>query len=949
MDCFSSPSATRCIVKGNNCRFCERDYEGEELWIHLTETSNCRDLYARFLKTRGMGQNSVKSIMAKIYGCIHCCISRSIKLKFHLSRNVSCLEYYQNRFGIEDTSLLCTHVSRLKLMAETKHDRALRYQQHKNDKSNSISVSTVESLNNYRNSVKLANYKTCIKCKANCTEYGATEVNPEIVNVDVNSEMLYIRRLGKFWLCSYCSKDDEKESVRSGPSLTITSCTFEDRTMYYYDKDGSTGENISLSDQDVSHSISTVLFPVACNGLKDIFPDQSKIKSRSHLIRDIFASKQLTLYDLSMIYENEVSKYLKAVNSGTLYVGSYDAGAFPALSEVTKLTLDAHITCSKSWYKRQQSDMYARMDQFGILCFYISIEVPVLSIEVIATAMLTEGRVITIDNYGSSCGEFVTSYKLHVNHNSNIDCTTNCPTVDLLKYIEEHDEEISMLVSKHVPTYVSSVHQKLNSLAKHIIKVSSCGLYSEDYHLTLKFDLNGVASIEGCIWPLKLSSFNEKIAQGIDINENELTTYIDSVVAATTDLHYLMSNFQDSELETQKLIELVEENQFKNCASNIELPSLYTLMQHTPVDSRNLEVSKRMREMFLTKLIGLDLEIHHDLSTLKWLELVWEGVSQTEISDNFDSIFITVEEELYTFYIEPKFSAMINEYKDTLTAVYHFALICCDENAEMNIILKRLKIKDCYTTEFNPLLLKAAGSSIVVKPIRGINMYEKLTTVKRPPGNYSREVNSSLYLTHRELSLAEVLSLCDFRKKRVNSSTQIEKVNTRSKRPLLFRKIINADNTNSQEDIVIGPGGEYIPARSIIEKYFNRINGQELLLCETACWYDSVDCSQSKTFVSLYRDRIEEIPNSEIACIIDDQKFLPEIIMLSNGGVLKKRSIPKVLCCSRFTEFTFNYMYSKLLLFSSLQREEDIDHSNIRDMFLRRDDNGMIIVIKNER
>ena len=100
-----------------------------------------------------------------------------------------------------------------------------------NDKSNSISVSTVESLNNYRNSVKLANYKTCIKCKANCTEYGATEVNPEIVNVDVNSEMLYIRRLGKFCLCSYCSTDDEKESVRSGPSLTITSCTFEDRTM----------------------------------------------------------------------------------------------------------------------------------------------------------------------------------------------------------------------------------------------------------------------------------------------------------------------------------------------------------------------------------------------------------------------------------------------------------------------------------------------------------------------------------------------------------------------------------------------------------------------------------------------------------------------------------------------------------------------------------------------
>ena len=93
-------------------------------------------------------------------------------------------------------------------------------------------MSITESLNLYRTSVKLANYKTCIKCKTNCNEFGACEVFPEAVGLHLNAEMLKLRRQGRFWLCNKCSKEDVVENSVVLSSVTLNCCTFSDRQMF---------------------------------------------------------------------------------------------------------------------------------------------------------------------------------------------------------------------------------------------------------------------------------------------------------------------------------------------------------------------------------------------------------------------------------------------------------------------------------------------------------------------------------------------------------------------------------------------------------------------------------------------------------------------------------------------------------------------------------------------
>ena len=947
MEYFSSPSARRCMVKQSHCFFCDLTMDGDEFWLHLTEREFCRDLYARFLNTRMMGLNSVKSIMVRFYGCILCRISSRIGLKVHLSRNWECLQYYKIKFGIEDLNKLCNHVSRLKLVTETKEARAERFQIQKRKNGQVKSISMVECLNNFRKSVQLANYKTCITCKSNVNEHGASEVNPETIDVDVNLELLKLRRLGKFWLCNQCSKNGDANLSSGRPSVILESCNLEDRRMFHVNVDGIVDVERENEELNISHTIDTVMFPVTCESVENLVKEPAKLKSHGQISRDLSVTRHLTVRDLAMIYENELKKYLKAANSGNLFVGSYDMNG--ALADVIKLKLDGNITCSKSWYKLQHSHMISRMEQFGMFCFYLSVEIPLSSMDVIATALIVEGIVITCTNHGLECGELTTNYLVHTTHKSNVHCVEDCPTVDLAEYILNHEDIISTLLKKHVATYVSSAHQKLNCWGKHIIGASSSSMYAEDFHLSIRFDLRGAAFIEGLIWPIHMSVFNESIAQNIEIDDDSLVSFLDNVVVATTDLHYIMSTFQYSESEAKKIVELVEKYQNKNLASadsKAELPSLYTIVQHKPLDSRNHEVSKRWRNLFLSKLVELD-PTTHEMSSLEWLEQIWGNVTLIDISYDTKRLDVTIENEQYTFYFETRLVSLLEKY-DTLTAVYHFALMCCNENDEYNVILKRLKIKDCYTTEFNPFFLKAAESRIFVKPIKGMKMYERVSNVASAPANFNCEVNPSLYFTHREISVAESVSLCDFRRKRVNSSTIVEKVNTNRKRPILFKKMGERDRAENQINVVNGPGGEYVLAKSLITKHFSRLNGKELLLCETACWYDDIGKERSKKVTEQYTN-IDCIPSSNTPCVVDGHKFLPEFLLLSCGRVLKKRLVPKVLSYPMFEEHSFKYMYSKLLLFAPLDREEDLHHANVQDYFLRRDNEGSVIVIKNER
>ena len=70
--------------------------------------------------------------------------------------------------------------------------------------------------------------------------------------------------------------------------------------------------------------------------------------------------------------------------------------------------------------------------------------------------------------------------------------------------------------------------------------------------------------------------------------------------------------------------------------------------------------------------------------------------------------------------------------------------------------------------------------------------------------------------------------------------------------------------------------------------------------------------------------------------------------MLSSGNVMKMRKTAKVLAHPSFKLMSLKYMYSKLLLFSPVHSEKDLDN-DIGDLFDRRNELGEVIVIRNER
>ena len=76
-------------------------------------------------------------------------------------------------------------------------------------KERQLETKTVESsLNDYRQSVQFANYKLCIKCQSNYTEFGAVEIKPgtdmfEQENLQMK-EKKHMRRIDKYWACLDC-------------------------------------------------------------------------------------------------------------------------------------------------------------------------------------------------------------------------------------------------------------------------------------------------------------------------------------------------------------------------------------------------------------------------------------------------------------------------------------------------------------------------------------------------------------------------------------------------------------------------------------------------------------------------------------------------------------------------------------------------------------------------
>jgi hypothetical protein len=276
----------------------------------------------------------------------------------------------------------------------------------------------------------------------------------------------------------------------------------------------------------------------------------------------------------------------------------------------------------------------------------------------------------------------------------------------------------------HIGTYVSSVSQKFNSIARNLIQAPASDLFSEHFHLLLIFSASGEASIVGTIWPKVLEEINQKFAQnnGVPTMINELKEFVERSLSTTSDARLLRSRFHLSETEATEDSSLAQEHQFHLCdlqecpaCTSVDLPSLETIIKE-PCSDVNLTAAVNFKVKMEKELNLLSLQEKKCTSTYDWLAKCFETVTGN-ISDDLDILTITFDEDLtqIVFEIDERLSSYLDEHSEApLTGVYHYALSCRTGNDKVSVFYKLLKILECFIQPFSPFFMKAFNSPSIL-------------------------------------------------------------------------------------------------------------------------------------------------------------------------------------------------------------------------------------------
>ena len=146
-----------------------------------------------------------------------------------------------------------------------------------------------------------------------------------------------------------------------------------------------------------------------------------------------------------------------------------------------------------------------------------------------------------------------------------------------------------------------------------------------------------------------------------------------------------------------------------------------------------------------------------------------------------------------------------------------------------------------------------------------------------------------------------------------------------------------------------GDGSFYEVQQTAVTRYCQRVNGKNVLLSEVVCFYDYAGTEQSTAKFEVFNDKLNKIPNSEVPAVLGDEK-LPELILCQNGDVLQFRKKPKVLMYQTHDEDTYEHKFGQVLLFSAVNRFEDLNPDSVDRIFEKLDeDSGENVVKANKR
>ena len=924
---ISSSSARQKQIKKTDCKFCDVNIPPSCLIDHLKkETSKkCKFLY---LKTYRV--SSLQSLVSKLFSCEMCFEQKRLNFKRHLEKNPQCLKKFQMKFGLKDVKKIDEKVKadiRKTFPSRSSDVRKSKYETIRDSKT------LFNSLNEYRDNVSLGNYKLCIKCRANYRDFGAKEVIKddelfERFNLS-SEENKFLRRFETFFICNSCIKDEDSTDDEEEAKSSLGDFAENEDVVFFPPKDPINDSCLPVDQKNVK-----VWFPNTFEGVEQLGALKTKKKK---CLRNIYKTQAVENSTISDLYKLECEKYQK-VKEGAIFSGTINVQN-NTVSNIQKVVNCNKICSSKDWFKRNAASMKERQEQFGCIHAFVKIDLETNSDDVIATALIQRDIPVTMEKTCLANGEVEISYRVHVDHKSNINCSSECTNKsDIQDYTDDTGFHIEEASNAFTGTYVSSCHQKLVSFARSIIQAPASGLFSQEFQLHLSFDKDGKGSIIGCFWPDALSSINDNIAEnnGNIVDEEEILKFVEQNIICTADERLLRTKLGISEEEASELSELVVKQVHVECenvqaceiCSSLPLPSMETLLKQKCSED-NYRSSTELLNLVKQNMTCLSMVEKKGIKTWTFLEDLWKRVGgEAKIEDEVLTFTIANGDKEMKFETDGLLYKYLAKYEESIqTGVYHYALSCCRDFRGDLIVMQRLWIIDCHILPFNPLHLKSNKTTSILKIVNNTNLFEANFLPKIEVQHLDERMNRCLPLTHRLVSLAEAIAISDPKIKMVQTSSKEQFVNAKEKRDVLLKKVKNKEEGNYRD---VGSGDMFNLVNDPISRHFNRQNTSDgLTLIENVAWYDYAGEEKSRELTETYKNI--EIPLSDQPSICSKSN-LPEFILCTNGDVLYKRKRRKIIIVPDHKSER-EFVYAKSLLFLPIRSESELDGTGCEDRF----------------
>ena len=349
----------------------------------------------------------------------------------------------------------------------------------------------------------------------------------------------------------------------------------------------------------------------------------------------------------------------------------------------------------------------------------------------------------------------------------------------------------------------------------------------------------------------------------------------------------------------------------------VQLPSYETMFRLKPNAEcfMNIHSSRTLVSIFKVLLMNLSREDKLSLTTEEWLLKISRDARFTAPDESM--IIINMNGTELTFRVDDRLSMSINKL-GSFIGLYHYTLTCSTE--EHSIIMRRLRISDCFTIPYNSTLMKAFGEKMEIIPIYSIHEYwefhDKYLEIQ--PKLEDTEI-SSFIETHALVSLVELYALTDNKRIKDVNSVATEYISAYEKNKPKFKKVPTPTETSYEL-----PGfGYFEKLSSNILRHFGRMNAEFLLLAETSLYYDAMSKTDGLEIFNIYKDKIQKVPNGTITGVYD--QIFPMYILCDNKQVLKLRKKRKCLQIPHFTTLSDEEKYGRILLYFPIRPGQNID------------------------